>query len=197
MWEKRFQTQDYVFGTEPARFLKTHEALLTEGQTALSVADGEGRNSVFLAEKGLTVTALEQAPSALAKARKLAAARNVTVDFRQADVMAYDFTDQYDIVVGIFIQFMGSESRRRLFQGMKTAVKPGGLILLHGYTPKQLDYKTGGPPHVDNMYTEVILRGLFAGWEVLTCHDYIREITEGSGHSGRSALIDFIARKPA
>ncbi|SDI09445.1 Methyltransferase domain-containing protein [Lutimaribacter saemankumensis] len=146
MWEERFKTPDYVFGTEPAQSLRDHQSCLSQGKTALSVADVEGRNSVFMAQCGMDVTALEFAPSAIAKARKLASSRGVTVDFRQTDVLAHDWPDTYDIVVGIFIQFVGPDDRRRLFDGMKRSVKQGGLIMLHGYTPRQLEYGTGGLP---------------------------------------------------
>ncbi|WP_298805731.1 class I SAM-dependent methyltransferase [uncultured Lentibacter sp.] len=197
MWEERYKTPDYLFGTEPARFLKTHEALLTAPQTALSVADGEGRNSVFLAQKGLSVTALEYAPSAIAKAKALAAARGVQVAFCEADVLTYPFEETYDMVLGIFIQFLGPEARAVLFERMKAAVKPGGLMLLHGYTPEQIAFQTGGPPQAENMYTEDLLKDAFPDWTLLTCQAYEAEISEGTGHAGRSALIDFIARKPA
>ncbi len=197
MWEERFQTPDYVFGTSPSQFLTHHRSLLTAGQTALSVADGEGRNSVFMAECGLDVTALEFAPSAIAKARKLASERGVTVDFRQVDVTAHDWPAQYDLVVGIFIQFLGPDARAVLMEDMKRSVAPGGLMLLHGYTPEQIALKTGGPPDPDNMYTEALLEDKFNGWDILENRAYTREISEGSGHVGRSALIDFVARKPA
>ncbi|HKK85637.1 MAG TPA: class I SAM-dependent methyltransferase [Roseovarius sp.] len=198
MWEDRFQTPDYVFGTEPAAFLKDHADLLPpNGATALSVADGEGRNSVFMAEQGLEVTALEYAPSAIAKARKLAETKGVIVDFREVDVLNHTWPETYDIVAGIFIQFVGPDARPILFNGMKQSVKPGGLILLHGYTPKQLEFGTGGPPCAENMYTEDMLRTEFADWEILDCRAYERHIEEGEGHKGQSALIDLVARKVA
>ena len=197
MWEERFQTEEYVFGKAPARFLEEHALYLEPGKSALSVADGEGRNSVFMAERGMTVTALEFAPSAIEKARKLADERGVTVDFRHADVLAYDWPETYDLVAGIFIQFVGPEGRNRLFDGMQRAVKPGGLILLHGYTPEQIAFATGGPPHAENMYTESLLAKEFTGWEILESRAYEREVQEGRGHVGLSALIDFVARKPA
>lgn len=196
MWEQRFATDDYVFGTEPARFMVEHAQYLTPEATALSVADGEGRNSVFMAERGMKVTAMEFAPSAIRKARALASNKGVTVDVQQVDVLHHDWPIQYDLVAGIFIQFVGPADRKRLFDGMKASVKPGGLIMLHGYTPKQLEHGTGGPPFAQNMYTEVILRAAFVGWDILVCHEYEREVQEGRGHSGMSALIDFVARKP-
>jgi len=197
MWEQRFATDDYVFGKAPAQFLVEQSSYLTPNATALSVADGEGRNSVFMAQQGMQVDALEFAPSALRKAKTLAQERGVSVSFQQADVLKHDWPKTYDLVAGIFIQFVGPEDRKHLFDGMKASVKPGGLILLHGYTPKQLEHGTGGPPFAENMYTEEGLRTDFEGWDILRCHAYEREVEEGRGHVGLSALIDFVARKPA
>lgn len=202
MWEDRFNTPDYVFGTDPAQFLRDHAALLTPGRTVLAVADGGGRNSVFMAECGLDVTAVDYAPSALAKARKLAEQRGVTVDFRQADLLTNDWhvpfeQTPFDMVAGIFIQFTGPDARAAMLDRMARCLHPGGLMLLHGYSPKQLQHGTGGPPFVENLYTLDILRDHFPGWEVLEARDYERDVQEGRGHSGLSALIDFIARKPA
>ena len=197
MWEDRFSTPEYVFGEDPARFLTEHQNLLHAGDTALCVADGEGRNSVFLAKLGLKVAALEYAPSAIKKARNLAERADVTVDFREADVLHYDWSEQYDLVIGIFIQFVGPKERDQLFAGMKHSVRPGGLVLLHGYTPEQIAYGTGGPPHAENMYTTAQLAEDFDGWSILENRAYERDVQEGRGHSGHSALIDFVARKPA
>ncbi|MBR9843723.1 MAG: class I SAM-dependent methyltransferase [Rhodobacteraceae bacterium] len=199
MWENRFKaSKDYVFGKAPAQFLLDHAAYLTPGATALSVGDGEGRNSVFMAEQDMKVTALEFAPTAIARAETLAAEKGVTVDFRNADVLTRDWeVDTYDLTAGIFIQFTGPDGRRKIFNGMKQATKPGGLVMLHGYTPEQIAHGTGGPPSAENMYTDVILRAAFVGWDILECRAYEREVQEGRGHSGLSALIDFVARKPA
>ena len=199
MWEDRFAaSSDYVFGTDPAQFLIDHQEHLTPGATALAVADGEGRNSVFMAERGMDVTALEFAPTAIQRAQELATEREVSVNFLQRDIMNEPWPAQtYDLVAGIFIQFVGPDGRRLQFQRMKDATKPGGLVMLHGYRPEQLDYGTGGPPFAENMYTEVILRAAFVGWDILVLKEYDREVQEGRGHSGMSALIDLIARKPA
>jgi hypothetical protein len=79
---------------------------------------------------------------------------------------------------------------------MKRAVRPGGVVLLHGYTPKQLEYGTGGPAAVEQLYTEELLRGAFGNWEISRLVSYERELAEGERHQGRSALIDLIARRP-
>jgi cyclopropane fatty-acyl-phospholipid synthase-like methyltransferase len=195
MWEERFAASpDYVFGKEPSHFLVAHRAWLKPGRTALSVADGEGRNSVYMAEQGMTVTALEFAPSALTRAHALAAERGVQVDFRKVDVLrAQAFDGPYDLVAGLLIQFVGPEERRKLFAKMQDATKPGGLVMLHGYTPEQVELGTGGPPYIANMYTEEILHGEFAGWEIIEIAEYHRAAQSGRG---TAAYIDFIARKP-
>lgn len=195
MWEERFSTPEYIFGKAPARFMTEHSGWFTQGATGLSVADGEGRNSVFMAERGMSVTALDFAPSAIAKARALAKAHGVSVNFRACDVLAEDFpaTGHYDIVTGIFIQFTGPAARAALFDKMKAATRPGGVLMLHGYTPEQVALGTGGPPFVENMYTEAILRDLFKGWDILETAEYTREAQSGKG---LAAYIDFIARKP-
>ena len=114
MWNERYAGDDYLFGTEPAAFLHRAAEWLRPGATALAIADGEGRNSVWLAEQGLTVAAFDPAPNALAKARKLAAARGVVVDYHLADLDGWDWARVFDVVAGIFIQFVGPEERSRL-----------------------------------------------------------------------------------
>ncbi|MGB9194638.1 MAG: class I SAM-dependent methyltransferase [Azonexus sp.] len=199
-WSARYRDagDDYLFGTAPNKFLASQAERFSAGMKVLAVADGEGRNSVWLAEQGCAVTATEISPVALEKAAKLARGRHVAVDFMQADILAWTWpTAAFDAVVGIFIQFVGPAERARQLAGMKQAVKPGGLLFLQGYTPKQLEYGTGGPSAVENLYTEALLREIFSDWEIVLLHEYEDLIDEGRGHSGHSALIDLIARKPA
>lgn len=196
MWDKRYDTQDYVYGTEPSRFLKLNTELLHAGDIALAVADGEGRNSVFMAEQGLNVTAVDSSSVGLEKARRLAADRGAKVDFRLADLRDWDWdATQYDVVAAIFIQFADPAFRAEIFDGMERALKPGGLLMLHGYTPKQLEYGTGGPPVPELLYTRDMLAKRFGNWDVLRLEDYEAELQEGPGHSGMSALIDLMARR--
>lgn len=203
-WSKRYRDagEGYLFGTEPNRFLAHRADLLQNGRTALSVADGEGRNSVWLAAQGLNVTAVEISLVAIEKARRLAAGRKVDVRFVLADMLAPDWPpvrmhNAFDWVIGIFIQFVGPEERVRQFAAMKQLTSPGGRILLHGYTPRQLDFGTGGPSAIENLYTRQMLLAAFAGWEIEELVEYEDEISEGKGHAGRSALIGLVARKRA
>lgn len=197
MWEERFAQDGYLFGIEPVPFLLKHETLSQAGQSVLSIAEGEGRNGVHLAKKGLDVTGVEFAPSAIAKAEKLAIQNGVQPTFIQSDLFAWDWpVDTFDITLGLFFQFVGPSERDALWRKMRAATRPGGLIVIHGYTPKQLEFGTGGPPHVANMYTPDNFSEVFEGCEVLVCEEYEAEQHSGSAHVGMSALIDFVARKP-
>ncbi|CAB1368557.1 SAM-dependent methyltransferase [Denitratisoma oestradiolicum] len=198
VWSARYAGvgEDYLFGTVPNAFLQDQAVRLTPRLSALSVADGEGRNSVWLAEEGLTVTAVEISPVALHKARRLAESRRAEVSFIQADLMQWDWPmAAYDVVVAIFIQFVGPAERAILFSRLKQALKPGGLLLMQGYTPKQLEYGTGGPSVVENLYTEALLRESFKDFEILELRSHETVIEEGCAHRGMSALIDLVARK--
>ena len=196
-WDARFSTEDYIFGTAPNAWLAQHRDLLPAGGRVLAVADGEGRNSVWLAQQGMQVDAFDISPVGVAKANKLAQQANVAVNYQVCGADNFDWKPEtYDAVVAVFIQFAAPDARARLFAHMKSALKPDGLVLLQGYTPKQLDYKTGGPPNVENLYTEALLRAAFRDWEILRLEEYEDEIFEGPGHRGRSALIGLIAKKP-
>ena len=196
MWDGHYAEAHYIFGTEPNIFLASQKSLLKPGSRALAVADGEGRNGVWLAEQGLTVVSVDFSAPAVEKARKLADERGVSVECHMSDVMTWDWpVNAFDVVAAIFIQFASPEQRAVLFQRMKDALKPGGLLILQGYTPKQLEYKTGGPACAENMYTEALLRESFAGMEILCLCEHEAFITEGTKHHGQSALVDMVARK--
>ncbi len=187
-----------MFGTEPSQFLKANAHLLKPGQTALAIADGEGRNSVCMAGLGMQVTAVDSAASGVAKARKLASEKGVSIDFRLADLRTWDWNKaQYDVIAAIFFQFAEPAFRAQIFDGIEAALKPGGLLLLHGYEVRQLGYGTGGPKEADQLYTTQMLQDRFGHWEVLSLRDYDAELQEGQGHSGPSALVDLVARRPA
>ena len=196
MWDERYSIEDYLFGKDPAGFLVAHAHLLEVPSRVLVVADGEGRNSVYLAQLGHDVVAMDASLVGVDKARQLAAEREVTVDFQVADIMAWDWTpDAYDAVVAIFIQFLSPEQWPAVFDGMQRTLRPGGRLLLHGYRPEQVALGTGGPPDPANMYTEAMLRDAFVDMDIERLESYDAVIEEGGGHSGRSALIDLLATK--
>ncbi len=182
---------------KPNAFLATQAGRLVRGASVLAVADGEGRNGVWLAEQGLEVLSIDASSVAQAKATKLAEQRGVSLQLECVDLDTWTFpTSQFDVVAAIFIQFAGPDLRARMFEGMKRALKPGGLLLLEGYRPRQLEYRTGGPSNVENLYTEEMLRGVFGDLQIVELRSYDIEIEEGAGHKGMSALVDLVAVKP-
>lgn len=196
-WEARYAVPEYAFGKEPNHFLASCKPLLPRSGRALAVADGEGRNGVWLAEQGLDVVSIDFSPSAQNKARALAAERGVHVDFRQTDVHKWDYPpDAFDVVAEIFTQFSLPAERAVKWAGMRRALKPGGLLIVHGYTPKQLEYGTGGPKELDNLYTAALLRQTFGDYRDVKIVEEEREIHEGASHGGMSAMIGLTARKP-
>lgn len=195
-WQQRYSAPGYLFGTTPNAFLKAQAHLLPKSGTALAIADGEGRNGVFLAEQGLDVLSIDFSPLAQQKAKKLAAQRGVRLRTEQADLTAWRWPEAaYDVVAGIFFQFATPPERECIFASIKRALKPSGLLLIEGYTPKQLEYKTGGPSKVENLYTRALLETSFADLSSLEIREYEAELAEGEHHVGTSALIDLVGRK--
>jgi SAM-dependent methyltransferase len=196
-WNARFAGEEYVYGKAPAAFVAAQAWRIAPGSRMLSIAEGEGRNAVFLAGQGVVMTALEAAPNARAKARKLAQERGVTLDFIAADLRGFDWPEaEYDAVLACYIQFADPAFRAEIFDGLARALKPGGLLLFHGFARRQPRYGTGGPGVVDQLYDLDLLHGAFPRWEVLHQADYDDDLDEGAGHSGRAALIDFVIQKP-
>jgi len=196
-WESRYAFPEYAFGREPNYFLAACKAQLPPSGRALAVADGEGRNGAWLAQQGLDVVSIDFSPSAQRKAKALAAERQVSVAFAQADVHDWDYPEAaFDVVVDIFTQFSPPRDRERKWAGMRRALRPGGLLILQGYTPKQLDYRTGGPKEIENLYTRAMLEEAFKDFTDVTIVEEEREIHEGISHAGMSAVIGLTARKP-
>lgn len=196
-WNKRYATEEYVFGREPSYFLVERKSYFKPGQVALLVADGEGRNGVYVAQQGVRVHSVDNSMVGLRKAKKLADEVGVDMFIENVDILDWTWhEDSYDHVVGIFIQFATPEQRKDLFANMVRALKPGGHLLLHGYRPEQVELGTGGPPDPDHMYTEEMLREAFSDFEIIELTEEDREIEEGKGHRGQSALINLVARKP-
>ncbi len=194
-WNERFATENYLFGDKPYRYLLEKIALLQKGK-ALSIADGEGRNSVWLATQGFEVDAFDFSPVAIEKAQKLAHAHQVRVNFHCSDWQNFDWQpEQYDAIAGIFFQFADPESRTKLFEKLNFALKPGGTLIIQGYGKSQMQYKSGGPGILENLYDEELLLSSFSSYKTLDLRTYLEEVDEGPGHSGMSALVGFVGQK--
>jgi SAM-dependent methyltransferase len=196
-WNQRYAAADgFLFGRAPNAFLAAEAHRLRPGQRILCLADGEGRNGVFLAKRGLEVLSVDISPVALDKARAYAAEQGAALRFEEANLASWAWpVARFEAVVAIFIQFAGPGLRRRIFARIVEALAPGGLLLMQGYRPEQLAYGTGGPPVAENMYTEALLRESFAALDILSLKVHDSAISEGRAHHGMSALIDLVARK--
>jgi SAM-dependent methyltransferase len=195
-WNRRYAGDTFLFGTEPNAWLREQVAHLPPGGHLLSVADGEGRNSVWLARQGFRVDAFDVAERAVEKARGLARQQGVAVRFEVADVDGFAWPEAAcDGVVAVFVQFADPPLRARLFERMVRSLKPGGVLILQGYTPKQLEYRTGGPPILSHLYTRALLETAFAGLSIVELREYEADVQEGQGHRGHSALIGLVARR--
>ena len=195
-WNERFSSDGYLFGEKPNQYLANKTPLLQKGK-ALSIADGEGRNSVWLASQGFEVDAFDFSPIAIAKAKQLAAKHQVAVHFHCSDWQSFDWqANQYDTIAGIFFQFADPEARTKIFEKLNFALKPGGTLIIQGYGKDQMQYKTGGPGILENLYDEDLLLSAFKGYKVLDIKTYLEVVDEGPGHSGMSALVGYIGQKP-
>ncbi|MGV0963235.1 MAG: class I SAM-dependent methyltransferase [Polynucleobacter sp.] len=196
-WNERFDKEEFIFGKEPNEFLVQKTAqYLKPNNSVLCIADGEGRNGVWLAKQGMRVTGFDVSDIALAKAKQFANENQASIQYSLCDTDGFDWQENaYDAVIGIFIQFADPEMRARIFKQVHQTLKPGGLFILQGYTPKQLEYKTGGPSLIEHLYTEEMMRELSQGFEILDLECYEKELSEGPRHTGMSALLGMVAKK--
>lgn len=198
-WDERYGKEEFAYGTAPNDFLKEQMETLSLPPKAkvLMLAEGEGRNAVALAEKGHEVTGVDISAVGLKKAEKLAAQRNVQLETVEADLGQYDFgKEKWDFIVGIFCH-MPPPVRARVLAEIPGALKPGGLVLFECYSPQQLEFKTGGPPSVEMMYSAELLSASPVGKElqVLRNEELVRDVVEGEFHTGKGAVVQFVAKK--
>ncbi|QHZ47028.1 SAM-dependent methyltransferase [Bacillus sp. NSP9.1] len=194
-WNTRFQDENYVYGTEPNAFLADSQKKLQLTGDALAIAEGEGRNAVFLAEQGMNVTSWDYAESGLRKTEKLAESRNVAVHTELVDLNeATWIKDQWDEIVCIFGHFP-KELRHQTLLGVKEAVKPGGFFVTEVYSTHQIPYKSGGPQDLELLYSPEEFLQIFSDWRIV--HFFMGEVVrhEGEFHHGLSHVIQFIGQK--
>jgi len=198
MWNQRYSEPGFAYGTEPNDFLAANAKphLPPKGEV-LCLAEGEGRNAVFLARLGFRVTGVDSSAVGLEKARKLAEQHSVGIETVAADLAEFDLgVERWDGIVSIWCH-TPAILRVRLHRAVVAALRPGGVLLLESYTPKQLAYKTGGPPTAELMMTLAAVRAELAGLDFLDAEEKLREVHEGRYHDGMSAVLQVIARKPA
>jgi SAM-dependent methyltransferase len=196
-WNQRFDKEEFIFGKEPNEYLALQtKKYLKPSDKVLCIADGEGRNGVWLAKQGMQVVGFDASDIALRKAKQFAKDNQVEVEYSFSDTDSFDWqVNVYDAVIAIFIQFADPPMRARIFKQIHQALKPGGIFILQGYTPKQLEYKTGGPSLIEHLYTEQMIRDLTQEFQMLDLRCYEQELNEGARHAGMSALLGLVAKK--
>jgi len=191
MWDERYADEEYVYGTEPNEFLKNQTSKLPKGKI-LSLCEGEGRNAVYLAKQGFDSSSV-----GLAKARKLAEREGVSITTELADMGDFRIEpDTWDGVVSIFCHIppaMRNELHRQIVAGLK----PGGVLILEAYTPEQLALGTGGPQIAALTMTAESLKSELDGLDIELIQELERDVVEGKFHTGKGAVVQLVARKPA
>jgi SAM-dependent methyltransferase len=197
MWDERYSGREYFYGKEPNDFLREQISIVNPGERVLCLAEGEGRNAVFIAgvSANLHVVALDASATGLAKTKELAAERNVSVSTVHADLAEFDLgLEEWDVVVSIWCH-LPSALRKQVHAAVVRALKPGGRLILEAYTPDQLKHGTGGPKSVDMLMQLNDLKSELAGLEVVIGRECERDIHEGQGHQGLSAVVQVVAKK--
>ena len=195
-WDARYGQDEFFYGTAPNTFLEEVAPRLPAGAEILCLAEGEGRNAVFLASLGHRVTAVDGSAVGLAKAARLAASRGTAIETVVADLETWDLGDaRWDAVVSIWCH--GPPAfRAGLHPKIARALRPGGVLILEHYHPSQVGRGTGGPPDPTWMPTLEELRASFPGWAEEHAVERERDVREGAGHAGPSAVVQVVLRRP-
>ncbi len=195
MWNERYSTDDYVYGTEPNEFLLAHFHIIPMGKV-LCPGEGEGRNAVFLARQGYQVTAVDSSKVGREKALRLAERHGVAINYIHADLADFDAGEnQWDGIISIFCHLQ-PQVRHHVYQQIPTALKRGGVFLLEAYTPAQLKFGTGGPPDEAMLMTADKLRKELSGIDFEMLHEIERDVVEGTLHTGHAAVLQAVALRP-
>ena len=193
MWNERYASNEFAYGTEPNSFLVENASLLTS--PVLSLAEGEGRNAVYLASLGLDVLGVDASDVGLAKAERLAASRSLSIRTAVADLASYEpEANHYGSVISIWAH-LPSQVRNRLYPLLERSLKPGGVILLEAYAKSQLSRNTGGPKDPDLLMDLAVLEQQFPNCELILAQEIERKVIEGTFHTGLACVVQFIARK--
>jgi 2-polyprenyl-3-methyl-5-hydroxy-6-metoxy-1,4-benzoquinol methylase len=193
-WNDRYADDAFVYGTEPNHFLVEQHGLLHG--PILSIAEGEGRNAVYLASLGLDVLGVDSASVGLAKAQRLAAARGVSIRTECADLATWEpVADSFGAVISIFAH-LPRAVRARLYPRLEAALLPGGVLVLEAYHVRQLARATGGPRDAELLMTAEDVAREFPSLEPVLLREVRREVVEGTGHTGVAEVVQFVGRRP-
>ncbi|MCD6674148.1 MAG: class I SAM-dependent methyltransferase [Burkholderiaceae bacterium] len=196
-WNARYAGDDYAYGTEPNDFLVAQAALLPVGLPVLCLADGEGRNGVWLASRGFDVTSIDIAQQGLDKAQALAKRAGVRLRTLRADLTRHELGENHwGAIVSIFLH-LPQRARAALLARCVRALAPGGVLVFEAYGKRQPEYGTGGPPEPELLARLDDVTDELAGCEIVHRFDGVRAVHEGAHHSGDAHVVQIVARKPS
>ncbi len=196
-WNQKYTRNDYFYGDAPNDFLRSQAFRLTPGARVLVIGDGEGRNGVWLARQGFSVSTVDYSHIGCQKARALASRAGVAVDTHCADLLNWDWpVAAFDAVVSIYVHFM-PEERHIVHQRIASSLAPQGLLIVELFHPKQLDYRSGGPKVIDMLVTAEALRADFPQLTWLLRTEGETLLAEGSGHCGAGWVTHGVAQRPS
>jgi SAM-dependent methyltransferase len=195
MWDERYSQPGFAYGTEPNEFLVAAAGRIPVGPV-LSVGEGEGRNAAYLAGLGHRVVAVDQSEIGLAKARRLAADRGLTIETVRADLSGYPIEPgAWAGIVSIFCH-LPRRVRVALHAAAVRGLRPGGVFVLEAYTPKQVGRGTGGPRDPDMLVSLSELTEELAGLQFIHARELDREVLEGAYHTGVASVVQVIGLRP-
>lgn len=207
-WNERYRKADgFLFGETPNAWLSAQTMWLdqvaaqarAQGRPpqALAIADGEGRNGVWLAKRGWRVESFDCAAVAVERAQQFARRHEVAIDANVASLEEFAWpTARYDAIAAVYFQFADPALRDATLRQMVPALRPGGIVIIEGYGPRQMIYRTGGPGVLENLYTSALLAQAFDGLQVLASRDADIDLAEGTGHVGRSHVVSMVVARP-
>ncbi len=193
-WDERYNVSDYVYGTDPNEYLVEVTDRIPKG-AVLCLAEGEGRNAVYLASRGYEVTAVDSSSVGLEKAQKLARERSVKIETIHADLADFDIgAERWSGIVSIFCH-LPKELRALVCRRCVEGLKPGGVLVMEAYTPRQLVYGTGGPQVLELLVEPEDVKKELSGLRLDRAAEKVREIGEGIYHRGAGAVVQILAFK--
>jgi len=193
-WDERYAMEGWAFGTEPNDFLREQAHRIPAGRV-LCLGEGEGRNAVFLAGEGYEVVGVDSSQVGMDKAQGLAQERGVSIETVVSSIEEFALSDEeWQGIISIFFH-LPPPLRKKVSRSVVDGLAPGGILILEAYTPRQLEFGTGGPPDEERLMTLEILEKELHGLDIVLAREVEREIHEGRLHTGQGSVVQFVGRK--
>jgi SAM-dependent methyltransferase len=198
-WNERYRKEEFAYGEEPNNYLKEQLEKLDTG-AILFAAEGEGRNAVFAATRGWTVSAFDISIEGKNKALRLAEANDVMIDYQVGELPALDLKpEQFDVIALIYAHFPAN-IKSSYHQELNKYLKKGGFVIFEAFSKKHIDYisrneRVGGPKEIDMLFSPNEIRSDFSNYDIIELEEKEIELKEGVFHNGRGSVIRFVGRK--